>query len=160
MSTRRVRAGMGGDPRRLYRTEKWGIVERVNVNSRRSSLAAVFLSCLLLVMLGACQPRGSQERIIFPSTPVLSIRSTWAVVKSPLLRVRVEATNKSSVLSHIRMGVVVEVIARSDKEEAVEDETAFWYRINYEGLKGWVFGSYLEVFETRAKAEKFAESLK
>ncbi len=120
----------------------------------------------VLVVLGAglmmfsCFPKGGQEKLVFPATPVLTIRSTWAVVRSPLLRVRIEPTNKSPVLSHVRMGVIVEVIAKSDKEETVEDETAFWYRVNYEGLKGWVFGSYLEVFDSHSKAESFAEKLK
>jgi hypothetical protein len=120
----------------------------------------MFAVLAAFLAVASCHRDGGQERISFPATPVLTIRSTWAVVKSPLLRVRVEATNKSAVLSHIRMGAVVEVIAKSDTEETVEDETAFWYRINYDGLKGWVFGSYLEVFDSRAKAEKFSEKLK
>jgi uncharacterized protein YgiM (DUF1202 family) len=103
---------------------------------------------------------ADQKKVSFPPTPVLTVRSTWAVVTSPLLRVREEPTNKGQVLSHIRMGVIVEVIAKSDKEETVEEQAAYWYRVNYEGLKGWVFGSYLEVFDSRSKAEKFAEKQK
>ncbi len=81
-------------------------------------------------------------------------------MKSPLLRVRAEASNSSEVISHIRMGAVVEIIAKSDKEEEVEGESAFWYRVNYGGLKGWVFGTYLEVFDSKSKAERFAETLR
>jgi hypothetical protein len=81
-------------------------------------------------------------------------------VKSPLLRVRAEPTNRSEVLSHIRTGVVVEVIGRSDAEDTVENDVAYWYRINYDGLKGWVFGSYLEIFDSRGQAEKYAETLR
>jgi hypothetical protein len=90
---------------------------------------------------------------------VLSIRSTWAVVKSPLLRVRAEPSSRSEVLSHVRTGVVVEIIARSDAEDTVENEVGYWYRINYDGLKGWVFGSYLEIFDSRAQAEKYADRI-
>jgi len=97
--------------------------------------------------------------VTLPPTPVLSIRSTWAVVKSPLLRVRDASSNQGTVLSHIRMGAVMEVLTRSDKEDTVESETAYWYRIDYQGLRGWVFGSYIELFDTRAKADKFASSL-
>ena len=81
------------------------------------------------------------------------------MVKSPLLRVRSEPSSKSEVLSHIRTGVVVEVIGRSDSEDMVENDVGYWYRINYDGLKGWVFGSYLEIFDSRGHAEKYAESL-
>jgi uncharacterized protein YgiM (DUF1202 family) len=98
--------------------------------------------------------------VTLPPTPVLSIRSTWAVVKSPLLRVREEPSSQATVLSHVRLGAVMEVLTRADKEQTVENESAYWYRIDYQGLKGWVFGSYIEVFDSRSKADKFSSTLK
>ena len=121
--------------------------------------ALLLLGVLALMTLGACGRSGSSERVTLPPTPVLSIRSTWAVVKSPLLRVRSDPSNQATVLSHIRLGAVMEVLTRSDKEDTVESETAYWYRIDYQGLKGWVFGNYIELFETRAKADKFSATL-
>jgi hypothetical protein len=114
----------------------------------------IALSCV------SCARNDNQRKVSFPPAPVLTVRSTWAVVTSPLLRLREEPTNKGTVLSHIRMGAVVEVIAKSDKEETIEEQTGYWYRINYEGLKGWVFGTYLEVFDSRSKADTFAEKQK
>jgi len=114
---------------------------------------------LALVVPAGCRGGGRPERLTLPTTPVLSIRSTWAVVRSPLLRVRAEPSNKSEVLSHIRTGVVMEIIARSDSEDTVENEVAYWYRINYDGLKGWVFGPYLEIFDSRSQAEAYADRL-
>lgn len=110
----------------------------------------------LLIVLVSCGRSARTERVILPPTPVLSIRSTWAVVKSPLLRVRDEPSNQATVLSHIRMGAVVEVLTKSDKEDTVENEAAFWYRIDYQGLKGWVFGSNIEIFDSRSKADQYA----
>ena len=118
-----------------------------------------FLAVVILV-LASCGRSPSTERVILPPTPVLSIRSTWAVVKSPLLRVRDQPSSQATVLAHVRMGAVVEVIAKSDKEDTVENDSSFWYRVNYEGLKGWVFGSYVSIFENRPKADAFAASLK
>jgi uncharacterized protein YgiM (DUF1202 family) len=115
---------------------------------------------LLVLSMVACNRSSGTEQVILPPTPVLSIRSTWAVVKSPLLRVRDQPSGQATVLVHIRMGAVVEVIGKSDKEETVENDTSFWYRVNYDGLKGWVFGSYISIFDTRAKADTFAASLK
>jgi len=124
---------------------------------RRGAAAVLFAA--VLAGLAACGRSGSSERVTLPPTPVLSIRSTWAVVKSPLLRVRDSSSNQGTVLSHIRMGAVMEVLTRSDREDTVENETSYWYRIDYQGLKGWVFGSYLELFDTRSKADKFSASL-
>jgi len=127
----------------------------------RAGRTAAFglLGALTLTALGACGRSGSSERVTLPPTPVLSIHSTWAVVKSPLLRVREGPSSQATVLSHIRMGAVMEVLTRADKEDTVENESAFWYRIDYQGLKGWVFGSYIELFESRAKADKFSSTL-
>ena len=124
-----------------------------------TTLSLVILCVLALAGLGGCGRSGSSERVTLPPTPVLSIRSTWAVVKSPLLRVRGDPTSQGTVLSHIRMGAVMEVLTRADKEDTVESETAYWYRIDYQGLKGWVFGSYIELFDSRAKADKFSATL-
>ena len=120
---------------------------------------AVAMMLLVLAVMSCSRSSGS-ERVILPPTPVLSIRSTWAVVKSPLLRVRDQPSGQATVLAHVRMGAIVEVISKSDKEDTVESETSYWYRVNYEGLKGWVFGSYISIFDTRTKADAFAASLK
>jgi uncharacterized protein YgiM (DUF1202 family) len=57
------------------------------------------------------------------------------------------------------MGAVMEVLTKSDKEENVEQESAYWYRIDYQGLKGWVFGSYIEIFDSRSKADRYSSTL-
>jgi hypothetical protein len=124
---------------------------------RRLKKAGLCLAALLGV--SSCGRETAPDRIVLPPTPILSIRTSWAVVRSPLLKIREEPSNKAAVLQYMRTGAIVEVIARSDAEDTVEDEVAYWYRINYDGLKGWVFGAYLEVFDTRSKAESFAEAL-
>ena len=125
----------------------------------RRVAATIVVMTLVLGALGCTRSSGN-ERVVLPPTPVLSIRSTWAAVKSPLLRIRDQPSNQATVLAHIRMGAVVEVISKSEKEDTVENERSFWYRVNYEGLKGWVFGPYISIFDTKSKAEAFAGSLK
>jgi hypothetical protein len=112
-----------------------------------------------LLALGACGAGRGSDRVSLPPTPVLSVRSSWAVVKSPLLRVREQPSGQATVLSHIRLGAVMEVLSRSDAEDTIEDEKAYWYRVDYDGLKGWVFGAYVEVFDARAKADQYAATL-
>ncbi len=126
---------------------------------RRSPGLLLAPIAIIALALASCGRSGSTERVSLPPTPVLSIRSTWAVVTSPLLRVREEPTNQATVLSHIRMGAVVEVLTKSDKEETVENQPAYWYRIDYQGLKGWVFGAYIEIFDSRSKAEQYSTGL-
>jgi uncharacterized protein YgiM (DUF1202 family) len=128
--------------------------------TRGGRVAGGIMMALLALAFISCGRSSGSERVILPPTPVLSIRSTWAVVKSPLLRIRDQPSGQSTVLAHIRMGAVVEVISKSDKKDTVENDTSYWYRVNYEGLKGWVFGTYISIFDTRSKADAFAASLK
>jgi uncharacterized protein YgiM (DUF1202 family) len=130
----------------------------VVMTAKGSALILAAFLCPLFLL--CCGRSGGTERVSLPATPVLSIRSTWAVVKSPLLRMRQEPSSKSIVLSHVRMGSLVEVLTKWDKEDTVENETAYWYRVDYQGLKGWVFSSYIEIFDSRSKAEQYAARLK
>jgi hypothetical protein len=116
-------------------------------------------SLLLLLPITACGRRPVVERIELPPTPVLSIRSTWAVVTSPFLRVRAEPLANSPVLAHIRRGAVLEVLSRTEREEDLEDTRSYWYQVSYEGLRGWVFGAFLEIVDSKARAEHLAAEL-
>ena len=57
-------------------------------------------------------------------------------------------------------GYVLEVISRSTVREMVDGEEDFWYQISYDGLQGWVFGSYLEIFDNKEEAEIKARAVR
>ncbi len=120
-----------------------------------------FLCCLPLAMfpLLSCGRRQPVERIELPPTPVLSIRSTWAVVTSPFLRLRGEPLANAAVLAHIRRGAVLEVLSRTDRREELEQISSYWYQVSYEGLRGWVFGAFLEIVDSKPRAESLAAEL-
>ena len=112
-------------------------------------------------VLFSCSPgkKIEEEKIKLPPTPVLSIRSNWGVVKSDFLRIREEPKPTATILAHLRKGSVLSILLRTEQRETVEDETSYWYQVSYEGLRGWVFGAYLEILDTRAQAETFAGEL-
>jgi hypothetical protein len=120
-----------------------------------------FLGCLLLLLLAlaSCGRRPAVEHIELPATPVLSIRSTWAVVISPILRLRDEPLANAAVLAHIRRGAVLEVLSRTDRREEMEQTSSYWYQVSYEGLRGWVFGAFLEIVDSKPRAESLAAEL-
>ena len=97
--------------------------------------------------------------ISLPPTSVLSTRSSWAVVAENLLRVREKPDKDATVILHIRRGNVVEIVSRTETREQVEGGEGYWYLVDYSGLKGWVFGAYLQLSTTRAEAEKLAAIL-
>jgi hypothetical protein len=116
--------------------------------------------CVCSVMFFACGKRQNEGPIQLPSTSVLSIRSSWGVVTSNYLRMRINPSKTSSVMDGLTKGTIVEVLSATEKEETIENETALWYRISLDGLKGWVFGAYLEVLDSKSNAEALARELK
>ena len=129
------------------------------MNKSKYLLFSVTISIALLTIMVSCQRQVEPEKITLPPTPVLSIRSSWAVVKSPFLRVREEPFADAKIHTHVRQGAVLEIISRTERKEMVENDSSYWYNINYEGLRGWVFGSYIEVLDSKSKAREYSAGL-
>jgi hypothetical protein len=99
------------------------------------------------------------EQIDLPPTPVLTLSTDWAVVRSPFLRLRAEPLQKAKITAHLRRGSVLEIISRTEAKDTIEEQSAYWYQVNYGGLRGWVFGAFLEVLDSKSQAERFAREL-
>jgi cytochrome b len=116
-----------------------------------------FLLGVLAVLLAGC---GKDEPLIsldMPTTPVLAVRANWGVVASPYLRVRAKPQSNAEVVAHLSNSAIVEVLAKTSYPEVVEGKSDFWYEIASDGIRGWVFGSYLEFHNSRQDAERAAE---
>lgn len=119
------------------------------------------LLCLILLVtaLGSCRRADPVPSITLPPTSVLSTRSSFAVVTENLLRIRDKPGKDADVILHVRRGNIVEVVSRTETPEIVEGSEGFWYLVDYSGLKGWVFGAYIQLSGSRAEAEKVAAAL-
>ncbi len=122
-------------------------------------------SCLRVALLVAaftcvsCRAERDYTKVKLPPTPVLSTRSSWGVVSSDVLRIRKEPNQTADILTHIRHGALVEILSKTAQKDTVEEKAAYWFQVNYEGLRGWLFGAYIEIFASRSKAAQFAGTL-
>jgi hypothetical protein len=127
--------------------------------------ATVILLFIVLVLsiaplaLVSCEKEQPVERIDLPPTPVLTLSTNWGVIRSPFLRLRAEPLQKAKITAHLRRGSILEIISRTEAKETIDDATAYWYQVNYGGLRGWVFGAFLEVLDSKSEAERFAREL-
>ena len=130
---------------------------------RRSATA--FLGFIVLVLsiapltLVSCEKEQPLQRIDLPPTPVLTLSTDWAVIRAPFLRLRAEPLQKAKIEAHLRRGSILEIISRTESKETIDDTTAYWYQVNFGGLRGWVFGAFLEVLDSKSEAERFAADL-
>lgn len=120
----------------------------------------LILVTIIPVFLWGCSKGEKIPKIELPTTSVLSIRSSWAVVTSTHLRLRESATVESTAVTTLWKGSVLEVLSKTDEAEEVEGETGYWYQVNFGGLTGWVFGAYLDIFSSKEKAETASREIK
>jgi hypothetical protein len=80
-------------------------------------------------------------------------------VDTNYLRMRERPNQESNLLRGLTRGMVVEIITKSPEPDIVENETSYWYNINIDGFRGWVFGAYLKIFDSRSAADTYAGGL-
>jgi hypothetical protein len=119
----------------------------------------VLLLSIAPLALVSCEKEQPLERIDLPPTPVLTLSTDWGVIRSPFLRLRAEPLQKARITAHLRRGSILEIISRTEAKETVGDETAYWYQVSYGGLRGWVFGAFLEILDSESEAQRFARDL-
>ena len=112
---------------------------------------------LICVFLPGCRKEEPITRLDMPTTPVLAIRASWGIVASPYLRVRAKPQAAAEVVAHLRNSSIVEILAKTSYPETVEGKSDYWYEIACDGIRGWVFGCYLEFHNSRQEAEKATE---
>lgn len=102
--------------------------------------------------LAGCGQRSEVEEIVLPPTSVLTTGQQWGVVRSEFLRLRANADLRGEVLAYLRRGEIIEVMGRGDSQQQIEGESEYWYQVSYEGVRGWAFGAYIGVAESRLDA--------
>ena len=115
-------------------------------------------AALLLIFFAAgCAKKEAPAAIDLPATPVLTMQRNWVVVTSPYVRVRKGPNAASEVIAHLRHRSVAEIVTRTPFPETLEDKSDFWYQVQAEGVRGWIFGSFIELYDSKAGAEQAAK---
>ena len=120
----------------------------------------LLLPVIVSLFAGCDRERATPVEINLPSTPVLAIDTSWAVITSSHLRLREQPEEASRIVTTLWRGYVLEVVSKQDHQTEVEGATDYWYQINFGGLQGWVFGAYLAFYPSREAAEAAGESLR
>lgn len=120
------------------------------------------LLILLFVLAGsACFKEANLSDVDLPGVPVLSIQSKWGVVVNiAYTQIFQEPSKKSEQITTLRKNYIVEVLSSTARKDTHDNIEAYWYKIVYEGYRGWVFGGYLAVFDSKQQATNAAKENK
>ena len=101
-----------------------------------------------------CQQHESDARLLLPATSVVATNEVFGIVVADSLRVRTQPTVRAEVLSYLRRGEVVEVLQRGEYEERIAGDVGYWFEVSYEGVRGWAFGSHVELLAPGTAADE------
>lgn len=115
-------------------------------------------AAVLAALAAGCSGSNPYEGLKLPPTPVLTIQTFYGVVDFAYIRVRTEPLPDAPLVTMLRSGAILEIVTSSSNEETIEGKTNRWYQIQYQGRRGWVFGSYLKIFDSLDKARNAAKA--
>ncbi len=121
--------------------------------------------CLLVLLFVSsfffsCKDEKGIEDIELTATKVLSIQSRWSVINSTHLRLREKPDLNSKAITTLWKGYVLEVVSQNTISVNLDNEDGYWYQVKYGGLQGWVFGAYLQFFDSKENAERSSREIK
>ena len=114
-----------------------------------------FCAAAAVLILAGCSGSSPYAGLKLPPTPVLTIQTFYGVVDFAYIRVRSEPLPDAPLVTMLRAGSIVEIVTSSSNEETIEGKSDRWYQILYQGRRGWVFGSYLKIFDSLDKARNY-----
>ena len=107
----------------------------------------------------SCSGGSDRFAVTLPPTPVIVLRPTWAAIREPYVRLRVDAQRDAGISGHLRRGEVAEITAISPIEERVDGELRYWYFLEGGVVSGWALDDALEAYGSEDRARNAAERL-
>lgn len=125
------------------------------ISAMKKNLLLLLIIISVLFSVISCRKDIQIQTVNLPPTQVLSQNTRYGIISSTHLRLRTEPSIISSAVTTLWKGYVLEIVSRSTKKEVVENNEDYWYQVTFDGLRGWVFGSYLKVFSTLEEARDY-----
>jgi len=126
--------------------------------SPRLAIQFAVISIVAIISAG-CRGGEADKPITLPPTPALSVRAHWGVAQAPYLRAFENPSTGSRIVFLLRAGDILEITAKSSYTDQVRAKRDYWYHVVFEKREGWVFGTGLDLYESRERAENASRLL-
>lgn len=115
----------------------------------------IFISlAIFLFALVSCKKDESYESEVFlnnsSNLKVEEIKKNFGVgvVNSDRLRLRSLNDLHSKTLRYLDKGAIVTILAKDNNRVRIDEIEDYWYNVEYEGIKGWIFGYYADIYSS------------
>lgn len=76
----------------------------------------------------------------------------YGVVTVNRLRFRTSNDMHAKTIRYLDQGVIIDIIAKDESRSFVNELDDYWYKVEFNGTVGWVFGYYIEIYNTYQNA--------
>lgn len=83
----------------------------------------------------------------------------YGVVTVNRLRIRASNDIHAKTLRYVDTGQILNILYKDENRVKINQDEGYWYKIEFEGIKGWVFGFFLQVYADYEDARFIAERL-
>ena len=124
----------------------------------------VILTLFIIILICfSCLKKESEDTTVILTKSSKIIANTVSqnygvgVVNTDRLRFRSLNDLHSKTLRYLDRGIIVVILSRDKYRVKINEIEDYWYNIEFEGIKGWVFGYYLDIYSSYDDA-KFGAS--
>ena len=121
-----------------------------------------FFIFILFLMFSNCKNKELKDNnwvIELPETKNPTNLYQWAIVRYELSRLREEPQDEANIINYLPQGVILNIIKKQDKLTKFNNKKGHWFFVDYEGEKGWIFESFIEIFNSYNEALKRSEEI-
>jgi len=116
---------------------------------------------LILIIIFSCKNDNKNfdvNEIELPETDNPEEINQWAFIKYKYTKLREEPNADSRTIYYMEndrnRGTIARIIKKENQLTNFDNQFNYWYYIDYDGEKGWVFGSFIEIFNNYEEAVK------
>ena len=122
----------------------------------------ILLILLIFIISVSCgnnkKKKNNDVEIELPDTKNPVELNQWAFVKYKYTKLRQDPIAESKIIYYMESdrnrGTIAKIIRKENELRKFDNKFNYWYYIDYDGIKGWVFGSFIESFNTYEEAVK------
>lgn len=119
----------------------------------------IFTFLLLILSCKNNDPANKWWKIELPLTETPVDLNQWGVTKYNSLKLREFPQEEAAVIRNLPLGAIVEVIKKDKLLKNFDNANDYWYFVDYKSESGWIFGLYLDIFNTFEESEKKSEEV-
>ncbi len=119
-----------------------------------------FVLFILILIFNLSCIKNKDTKIQLPETKNLDLMYQWAYIKENLIpRLKMEPNPESKVVSYLKEGALLKILKKDTKLSELDNEIDYWYFVDYEGEQGWIFGSFIEIYNNKEETIKECEQM-